>query len=76
LGDAINVYGGGRMKQDRDKTKDQLIDELEELRKRVEKLETSEAKLKVTEKELREREETRSAVFNATPDLIAVIDKQ
>jgi PAS domain S-box-containing protein len=43
------------MEKDRDKTKEQLINELEESRK---------------------REEIRSAVFNATPDLIALIDKQ
>ncbi|MGO9571371.1 MAG: hypothetical protein ACLP5H_27920 [Desulfomonilaceae bacterium] len=53
--------------RDHDKTKEQLIDELRELRKRVSIMEVTEARLLGTEKALRESEERFRLLYENAP---------
>ncbi len=58
------------MKRDKGKTKEQLINELEDVRQLVVKLEASEAKSKQTAEALRVREEQLSILFDSVNDVI------
>jgi len=58
------------MSPGKDKTKKQLISELEVLRQRVAELKTSEAEHKQAEQEIREVQERFSGVFNSSKDAI------
>nr|MBC8492164.1 PAS domain S-box protein [Chloroflexota bacterium] len=60
--------------KDQDKTKEQLINELAELRQRITELETSESRHKRTEEALRQSEEELRAIFDGTRDGIVVLD--
>jgi PAS domain S-box-containing protein len=60
--------------KDKDKTKEQLINELVGLRQRVTELEASEAERKQAEQALRESEEELRAIFDGVGDGIALID--
>ncbi|MBA7674965.1 hypothetical protein ES703_83193 [subsurface metagenome] len=59
--------------KDEDKTKEQLINELEELRQRVTELETSETGHKKVEKALRESEEYYRRITGAVTDYIYTV---
>jgi len=61
--------------EDSDKTKEQLINELEEMRQGITKLEASEAKCKQTEEALKESEERYKAIFESVNDAIVRLDK-
>jgi len=60
--------------KDKDKTKEQLISELEDMRQRVAALEKSEAKRNQIEEELRQSEETMRLMFESIAEGIAVTD--
>ena len=53
--------------QDHQKTKDQLIEELNEMRRRVAEFQAAEARLVGTEKALREREQRIKIILSASP---------
>jgi len=61
--------------EDRDKTKEQLINELVELRQRITEMETSEARRRPAEKALRRSEKELTAIFDGARDGIVVLDK-
>ncbi len=61
--------------RDQDKTKEQLIDELVELRQRIAELETSESQRERAEEALRQSEEELRAIFDGARDGIIVLDK-
>ena len=61
--------------KDQDKTKEQLTNELAELRQRITELETSESRHKRTEEALRQSEEELRAIFDGARDGIIVLDK-
>jgi PAS domain S-box-containing protein len=58
--------------EDRNKSKDQLLKELVELRNRIAKLEVLEIKQNETEKELRKSEHMYKALVKASPDAVTV----
>ncbi len=60
--------------KDKDKTKEQLIKELEELRQRISGLRKLETRFKQTQEEIRESERRLIAVFNASDEIIFVKD--
>jgi PAS domain S-box-containing protein len=60
--------------KDQDKTKEQLISELADLRQRVAELEAADTERKRAEEALRESEEDLRAIFNGVGDGIALID--
>jgi len=60
--------------KDKDKTKEQLIKELEELRQRISGLRKLETRFKQTQEEMRESEGRLRAVFNASDEIIFVKD--
>ncbi len=60
------------MKRDKDKTKAELTQELEEMRQRVNELEVSEAKRKQAEEALQASEEKFSKVFRTSPDSMVI----
>ena len=62
------------MKKDEDKTKEQLVSELEDIRQRVAVLEASEVERKRTEEALRESEEKLQRMFESATDGIVVTD--
>ena len=53
--------------QDHEKTKDQLIEELNEMRRRVAEFQAAEARLVGTEKALRESEQQFKCILSASP---------
>ncbi len=59
----------------RDKTKDQLITELEEMRQRISKLEAIETDGKKATEALRESEASKRAIMDAMPDVVALVDE-
>ncbi len=61
--------------KDQDKTKDQLMNELAELRQRITELEASESRLKRAEEALRQSEEELRAIFDGARDGIMVLDR-
>ena len=61
--------------KDEDKTKEELISELLELRQRITELEGLEAKYKRTEEEIRESEEKLSAMLLSISDHVSMMDK-
>ncbi|MBL7074743.1 PAS domain S-box protein [candidate division KSB1 bacterium] len=60
--------------KDEEKTKDQLINELEEMRKRITELEALEIKRKRAEREIEERRLYLEGVLAAAPDAIVTLD--
>jgi PAS domain-containing protein len=62
--------------KDEDKTKEQLVNELVELRQRITQLEKSETSRKWAEEALRESEETARALLNAPIDSLILIDPE
>jgi PAS domain S-box-containing protein len=62
--------------KDQDKTKQQLIDELKEMRQQVTRFEGFEEERKRLVEELQQSEEVRVAISNATPDFVAVVDNK
>jgi len=62
--------------RDENKSKEQLIKELAELRQRVVELETAETERKRVEETLRESEATARALINAPDDAIGLLDLQ
>ncbi|NQT31763.1 MAG: PAS domain S-box protein, partial [Deltaproteobacteria bacterium] len=64
------------MKKTYKKKEEKLTSEGSELRQPVAELEAPATERKQTEEALRESEETKSAILNATPDFIAVVDKE
>jgi PAS domain-containing protein len=63
------------MTQDSNKTKSQLVAELEELRRRVAELESADAELKRAHEALCAREEAIRAVLDSTADGILAVDE-
>ncbi len=61
--------------KDEEKTKDQLINEIAELRQRIAELEASETERERTEEELRESENKYHTLFNKISDPIFIFDK-
>ncbi len=61
--------------KDRDKSKEQLMNELVELRQRITELEASESRRERTEEALRQSEEALRAIFDGARDGIMVLDK-
>jgi PAS domain S-box-containing protein len=64
------------MVQDEEKTKDQLIAELDELRHRVAELDKVELELKKAESALRKREEELRVIFDSVPAMIFYKDRE
>jgi signal transduction histidine kinase len=62
--------------KDEDKTKEQLINELAELRQRTTELEASETERKRAEQALRESEAELSAVFDNVPVVMILVDRE
>ena len=62
--------------KDEDKTKEQLVNELVELRQRITQLEKSETSRKWAEEALRESEETARALLNAPIDSVILINPE
>jgi diguanylate cyclase (GGDEF)-like protein/PAS domain S-box-containing protein len=62
--------------KDKKKTKDQLINELVELRQRIADLEASEVERKRAEKQLAEAEKRYRTLFEQSPDAIVIIDPE
>jgi len=62
--------------KDREKTKEQLIDELAQLRQRMAELEASETGRKQVEEALRESEAELFAVFNNVPIVMILVDRE
>ncbi len=61
--------------RDEDKTRQQLIDELVELRQRIAELEKTEVDLKRTEEKLRDAEEESGAILDDIRDGVALFDR-
>ena len=61
--------------KDEGKTKEQLINELVELRQKITELKAAEAERKQTEEALRESEDLTRQVIDTTPASIFVIDR-
>ena len=64
------------MIKDQNKKKEQLISEIQNLRKRIEALENTEIELKHRIQELRENQEQVEATLSALPDLLFEMDRQ
>jgi PAS domain S-box-containing protein len=62
--------------KDREKTKEQLINELAQLRQRMAELEASETERKQVEEALRESEAELFAVFNNAPIVMILVDRE
>ena len=62
--------------KDKDKTKEQLINELEKLRQRISELERSETEYKRAEEKLRRSEERYRAIFEQAAESIALVDTE
>jgi signal transduction histidine kinase len=62
------------MKQDEDKSRDELIEDVEKLRVRVVELETANSRLQALERSLRENERLLDDVFNSIQDGISVLN--
>jgi PAS domain S-box-containing protein len=67
---------GGVLMKDQDKTKEQLINKLFELRHDADKLSISEFKLKIVEADLKKERSFSSAIFDIVGALIMVLDLQ
>ena len=64
------------MKKDQDKTKEQLANELVQVRQRVTQLEGSEAEHKRVEEALRQSEALLTAIYDSTPAVIILVDRE
>ena len=62
------------MKKDQDKTKEQMMNELMELRRRTAELETAETECKQAEEALRECEEKHRRLFELSPIGVITLD--
>jgi PAS domain-containing protein len=62
--------------ENENKTKEQLMNELQELRQRIAELEASEAERRKAQEKLKESEEKHRVLFETSPDAIAQMDRE